>query len=83
MLFRLQAALLPAALEAQTVQVRFLDSATGCALQPGTVTTRRHQPGAVEQRVPSGQVSKAGCTALALELGRHTLLAAAPNHQPM
>ncbi len=33
--------------------------------------------------MPSGQVSKAGCTALALELGRHTLLAAAPNHQPM
>jgi hypothetical protein len=31
--------MLPAALEARTVQVRFLDSATGCAIQPETVTT--------------------------------------------
>ncbi|MCX6928322.1 MAG: hypothetical protein NT154_34705, partial [Verrucomicrobia bacterium] len=82
-LFMLQAALLPAALQAQTVQLRFLDSATGCALQPGTVTTRSHQPGAVEKRVSFWQVSKAGRTALSLEPGKHTLLAAAPNHQPM
>ena len=81
--FTLQVALLPAALEAQTIQVRFLDSATGCAIQPETVTTRSHQPGAVERRVPSWQISKAGRAALSLEPGRHTLLAASHNHQPM
>ena len=71
----LQAVLLPATLEAQTIQVRFLDSATGCAIQPETVTTRSQQPGAVERRVPAWQINKAGRAALSLERGRHTLLA--------
>jgi hypothetical protein len=76
-------AVLPAALPAQNVHVRFLDSATGCALQPETVTTRAHQPGALERRVPAWQISKSGHAALSLERGRHTILAVAPNHQPM
>ena len=78
-----QAVLLPAALEAQTTQVRFLDSATGCALQPEMVTTRSRQPGSLERRVPSGQISKGGRAALTLERGRHTLLAVSPTHKPM
>ena len=81
--FTFQAALLPAALEAQTIQVRFLDSATGCAIQPETVTTRSHQPGAVERHVPAWQISKAGRAALSLERGRHTLLAVSAKHKPM
>jgi hypothetical protein len=75
--------MLPAALQAQTVQVRFLDSATGCAIQPETLTTRRCQAGAVERRVLTWQISKAGRTALSLERGRHTLLAVSPRHKPM
>lgn len=82
-LFTFQVALLPVALEAQTIQVRFLDSATGCAIQPETVTTHSLQPGAMERRVPSWQISKAGRAALSLERGRHTLLAVSPNHKPM
>ncbi len=74
----LQAVLLSAPLPAQTIQVRFLDSATGCALEPETVTTRAQQPGAVERRLPSWQISKAGRAALSLERGRHTLVAVAP-----
>jgi hypothetical protein len=81
--FTIQAALLPAALEAQTVQVRFLDSATGCAIQPEMVTTRSHQPGSLERRVPSGQISKGGRAALTLERGRHTLLAFSPKYRPI
>ena len=81
--FAFQAALFPAALEAQTIQVRFLDSATGCAIQPETVTTHSHQPGEVERRVPAWQISKAGRAALSLERGQHTLLAVSPNHKPM
>ena len=82
-LFMFQAALYPVALEAQTLQVRFLDSATGCAIQPEAVTTRSHQPGAVERRVPAWQISKAGRSALPLGPGHHTVLAASPNYQPM
>ena len=63
--------------------MRFLDSATGCAIQPETVTTRSQQPGAVERRVPAWQINKAGRAALSLERGRHTLLAISPNHKPM
>jgi hypothetical protein len=81
--FALQVALLPAALTAQTIQVRFLDSATGCAIQPATVTTRAPQPGAGEQPVPAGQASTAGRTVLPLGPGRHTVLATSPKHQPM
>lgn len=76
-------ALLPAALTAQTIQIRFLDSATGCAIQPETVTTRAHQPGAEERHVPSWQITKAGRAALVLGPGRHTVLAVSPKHQPM
>lgn len=75
--------LLPAALAAQTIQIRFLDSATGCAIQPETVTTRAHQPGAKERRVLRPQVNKAGNTALALGPGRHTVQAVSLKHQPM
>jgi hypothetical protein len=81
--FTFQTAMLPAGLVAQTVQVRFLDSATGCAIQPETLTTRSRQAGAGERRVPTWQISKAGRAALSLERGRHTLLAVSPRHKPM
>jgi len=81
--FVVQAALLPVALTAQTVQIRFLDSATGCAIQPERVTTQAHQPGAVEHAVPASQISKAGRSALALGPGRHTVVAVSSGHQPM
>jgi hypothetical protein len=76
-------ALFAAAFSAQAVQVRFLDSATGCAIQPETVTTRAHASGAAEQRVPAGQISKSGRAALALAPGRHTVLAVSSQHRPM
>jgi peptidoglycan hydrolase-like amidase len=88
-LFRLQSrlaavlAFLPLALSAQTVQVRFLDSATGCALVPESVTTRPRQPGAVESRLSPWQIGQGGRASLSLEPGRHTLLAISPNHKPM
>lgn len=65
------------------LQIRFIDSATGAAIQPESVTSQPHQPGSVERRLANGQVGKNGRAALALERGRHTIAAVAPGYKPM
>jgi Putative Ig domain/Stage II sporulation protein len=71
-----------AAPQPSPVVIRFLDSATGYALQPD-VTMRPERAGAPEKSFGPGQVAASGHGAFALEAGRHTLTAAAPGYQPL
>jgi hypothetical protein len=64
------------------VQIRFIDSATGYAVQPESIAARPHQPGSVERQL--GPVSgEGGHAALWLERGRHSITATSPRHRPM
>ena len=65
------------------LEVRFIDSATGYAVQPESVTARAAQPGASEQRVEAGLMGKSGRAFIPLARGRHTLTVGAPEHQPL
>lgn len=79
-----------------TVQIRFIDSATGYAIQPESVAARPHvtaeiagknaasRPEAPEW-IPVARFypDRAGRTAIALGRGRHTVTAHSPNHWPI
>lgn len=71
-----------AAPEPSPVVIRFLDSATGYALQPD-VTVRPEQAGAPEKSFGPSQVAASGHGTFALEAGWHTLTVAALGYQPM
>jgi hypothetical protein len=64
------------------VQIRFVDSVTGCAIQPEGVALRE-KPDAVEQYPGPVEVTRSGRTAILLEHGTHTLTATAPSYKPM
>ena len=66
-----------AASPASPVLVRFIDSATGYAVQP-EVLAQPHQAGRPEQRLGPAQVGASGHLALLLERGGHTLTASSP-----
>lgn len=91
MLLCLWAGLGPSPVEAQAAEapprsalvIRFLDSATGYAIEPESVSTRAERPNAVEQRLEGWQIGPSGRAALMLERGRHTIAAVAPGYQPM
>lgn len=67
----------------QPVRVRFVDSTTGYAVQPGTVETRTARPGQRERHAHHSGVAADGRVALALENGHHAITVAAPGYQPM
>ena len=64
------------------VLIRFIDSATGYAVQP-EVSVQPHRAGVAAQRLAPAQVAASGHVALALERGGHTLTVASPRHWPM
>lgn len=66
-----------------TVQIRFLDSATGRALQPDVVEVQPRTPGRASFRLPPGAIRRSGHAQLSLERGRHRLTAVTPAHKPM
>lgn len=66
---------------APPVSVRFVDSATGYAVQPEQVRATRRDAGT--ERRWSGADLAGGRGALALEEGRHTLTVISPAHKPM
>lgn len=68
---------------ATRVDVRFVDSDTGFAVQPEAVTVRAHRPDAAERRVPNAEITPAGRLQLALSAGQHTLTVASARHRPM
>lgn len=65
------------------VPIRFIDSATGYAIQPESVTALARQPGAKEQQIESAQFSPSARASLMLAPGSHTIAVNAPNYQPM
>jgi hypothetical protein len=73
----------PAASPQYPLSIRLVDSATGYAIQPESVTAHPHQPRAADHRLGAGQVGRNGRAALALESGRHTFTVVAPGYQPM
>ena len=68
---------------AQSVPVRFLDSATGYAVQPDEVAARGLGAQQPETRLRREDVSAAGRAALRLERGRYALRAAAEGYRPV
>jgi len=76
-----QAATGPA--EVQAVNLRFVDSATGYAVQPVTVETRTALPGQRQQRWEAPSSSAKGRTVLNLARGQYTITVAAPGYRPM
>jgi hypothetical protein len=66
-----------------TLQIQFIDSATGYGLQPQTVTLQRQQPDALESRLDAWQISRSGHAAVSLEQGSHSITAAESDHMPM
>jgi hypothetical protein len=73
----------PVAAATYSLEIRFIDSATGAAIQPESITSQLHQLGAAERRLGPGQVGKDGRGTMALELGRHTITAATPGYRPV
>jgi hypothetical protein len=67
----------------QSVRIRFIDSATGYAVQPDSVGAKPYQQGSEETRLSAEQVGRLGRAVLALENGRHHLTASAPGYKPM
>lgn len=65
------------------VRIRFLDSATGCAIQPDSVEANPRARGQSPKRWERGQLPRVGRATLALEPGRHTVSAVSAKHQPM
>jgi hypothetical protein len=65
------------------INVRFLDSATGAAVQPETLEVRPHSPGASVQRLDASHVHRNGRAELVLPRGRHTLRAVSRTHRPL
>ncbi len=85
----LQAAVLPATAApahtaaSATVRIRFLDSATGRALQPELVELQPRATGRAPLRLTRQSISHSGRIELSLERGRHRLTAVAPTHKPI
>lgn len=79
---------LPFGLEAtpmhpQTVRLRFIDSATGYAVQPDVVAAKPHKARGAEiglSKAPPNQPDRA---LLALENGRHRITVSPPGYKPM
>ena len=69
--------------ETQPVRIRFVDSATGYAVQPTTVETRPALPGQIERRVNRSAIATDGRAALTMEPGQHTITAVATCYQPL
>ena len=67
----------------RTVHIRFIDSATGYAVQPDQVVARPHKAGREKSFLTSAQVRAPGHAALALENGRHSITVSSPDHQPI
>ncbi|MBA4146495.1 MAG: hypothetical protein H0X66_00145 [Verrucomicrobia bacterium] len=65
-----------------TVQIRFVDSATGYAVEPEVVSTRLHRAQA-EQHFGKGQQIQPGRASMALEHGSHTITAISQHHKAM
>lgn len=63
--------------------VRFVDSATGFAVQPDAVEARRIGRGLGEKRWARTELSPSGRAALALEHGRHRLTAVSAKYFPL
>jgi hypothetical protein len=68
--------------EAQPVQIRFVDSATGQAVKP-TIVEAAPPDGRSIRRVRRNGVSAAGRTTLNLDTGAHSIRVVAPGYQPM
>ena len=66
----------------RTMPVRFLDSATGYAVQPDEVRTRSERPGLAERSLGRSAISPSGRATLSLGAGRHTLTVAAEKFLP-
>lgn len=69
--------------DTQPVRIRFIDSATGYAVQPDSVAATPRDANRLGQRLRGGQIERTGRASLALEPGRHTFTVAAPAHHPM
>jgi hypothetical protein len=65
------------------LRVRFLDSATGYAIQPDEIHVVTGRAGARTQPPPVRAVSRSGHLALALANGQHTLEVGAANYFPL
>src|SRR5688572_11736366 len=64
------------------VQIRFVDSATGRAVQPQTVESKAALLSHTDRHLDAG-VSPSGRTALPLERGKHMITVDAVGYQPM
>jgi len=63
------------------VEVQFVDSATGYALQPDEIATHPHRAGATEQRFGRSHTRNDGRAVMTLERGRHTIGASLSSHR--
>ncbi len=66
-----------------SLQIRFVDSATGYAVQPAMVATRSALSDRSGERLNQSAISAAGRATLSLKPGAHTITVAAPGYQPM
>ncbi len=67
----------------QELSIRFIDSATGYAVQPETVEAQPHATGLARKRLGAAQIGRNGRITLPLERGRHTLKVFSVAHNPM
>ena len=65
------------------LRIRFIDSATGYAVQPEAVEVFSHTPGLTRKRLGAAQIGLNGRAALPVEHGRHTLTVVSAAHRPM
>lgn len=65
------------------VQIRFVDSATGFAVQPDVTEATPQDAGSPGKKLRRSGVSPGGRAALLLAKGRHTISARADGYQPM
>lgn len=68
---------------AQSVRIRFVDSATGYAVKPNSVETTPAARDLEPRRVRRNGVKRGGHTTLTLHQGQHTIKVVAPGYQPM
>lgn len=68
---------------AQSVRIRFVDSATGYAVRPDSVETTLSDSDQKPLRVRRNGVKRDGQTTLTLDEGQHTIKVTAPGYQPM
>jgi len=66
-----------------SLQIRFVDSATGYAVQPALIETQSRQPDKAARRISQSVLGEAGRVMLALPPGQNNITVSAPGYQPM